>query len=421
VFGAPGGGSGGGTVTSPGDSTTCTEVQIPTGNLPGDPVAANPHEALYGSDPAPFAVHLGLPTRDPSTSVSMIWRTPYDRETDDRTGAAVVQIGTTDAWPDDAWEVEGYTFPFASGQIGAGTAMLHEARICGDLTPNTAYTYRVGGPGGWSAEHRFSTPGPPGGADPLRIAFVGDSRGGYDTWSQILTELDAAEPDLIVFSGDMVDLGGSQTDWDAWFAAGGDIIARRIVVPAHGNHEYLAQNYFAQFGLPGNELWFAIDIGDMLLVTLNDTVTNMEHINTVQPAFLSDELSGTEARWRIVQHHKPMYTTSTSHASDLDLRALWSPIVEAHEVDVVVTGHNHLYERSVPILDGVEVGGDEGTVYMVTGGAGAPLYTGIEPDWFGEVASAVNHYVLADFGRSGADFVVRDLSGNVIDSWHIDR
>jgi hypothetical protein len=395
---------------------TCDPVvMVPTGGLQGDPVRAASHEESYGADPTPFGVHLGLPTRDPSTSISMLWRTDAD------TLASVVEFGPAETWPEGAARVEGYTYGFGGGELGTGPYRVHEVRLCDSLTPGTAYTYRVGGDGGWSEAHTFTTPGAPGSFDTYRVAIAGDSRGAYDTWAQMVAAMETHEPDIFLFSGDMVELGAVQSEWDAWFAASGDTFARKLIVPAHGNHEFLAQNYFAQFGAPGNEEWFAVEYGDMLVLSLNDTVRDAEQIETLQPRFMEEELAATTSRWQVAMHHQPIYSTCTRHGSYEALRDAWGPVFDAGGVDLVFAGHNHIYERSVPIKGGVEVSGDAGTQYVVTGGAGAPLYNESDADWFGLIANPIEHYIIADFAAGSVTLTVRDLSGNVIDEWTMTR
>jgi hypothetical protein len=123
----------------------------------------------------------------------------------------------------------------------------------------------------------------------------------------------------------------------------------------------------------------------------------------------------------VALHHQPLYSRSSTHGSSEALQAAWGPVYDAGGMDLVVNGHNHTYERSVPIKGGAEVSPEEGTRYMVTGGAGAPLYTGVDEAWFGLVAEPVNHYVIADFVGGTATFTVRDLSGNIIDEWTMQR
>ena len=388
---------------------------IPTGNLPGAPVPALPHSDELGSAPQPESVHLSWPDTDPSRSIAVLWKTDVD------TRASLIEYGPSEGFPDNAIRAEGYSVLFGGGVVGEGTDVVHEVRLCEVLTPDTTYSYRVGGEGAWSPVYTFTTPGAPGSFDTFRVGIAGDSRGAYSTWGDLLAAMDSHEPDFFLFSGDMVELGVNQIEWDAWFAASQDILARKVLVPSHGNHEFLAQHYFAQWALPGEEEYFAIEYGDAIVVSLNDTVADPTRITTDQVAFMNRVFSETEARTKIALHHQPIYSTCTRHGSATELRQDWEPVYDAHDVDFVFAGHNHIYERSVPIRGAAEVPDGEGTVYFVTGGAGAPLYDSVEGEWFGKVANPIEHYIIADFSPTGVDFVVRDLSGTVIDTYSVPR
>ena len=403
-------------VGATGDCVAAVTVPIGTTGDDDDTVPADPHALVFGSEtPDPYAVRLGWPSRDPSTSVSMLWRTDVD------TLASVVEIGPADTFPEGATAVEGYTFLFGGGEVGEGAYRVHEVRLCGAVQPGTTYSYRVGGEGHWSPTYTFSTPGAPGSFDTFRVAIAGDSRGDYATWAAAIAAMESHAPDLYLFSGDMVELGANQSEWEDWFAATGDLLARKPFLAAHGNHEFLAQHYFAQFGFPGNEEWYAVEWGDLLVLSLNDTVRSDDDIDSVQKAFIEQELAATSRPWRVAMHHQPAYSACTAHDSNLEVREAWSGAFEEGGVQVVTAGHNHIYERSVPIRAGEQVAEGDGTVYLVSGGAGADLYENTDDAWWNAVANPVEHYVIADFGPSQADFVVRDLDGNVIDQFSVPR
>lgn len=388
-------------------------VKVPLGPGVVDPSAVpDPHADVLGAAPTPYQVRIGWPSSDPSTSVSILWRTDVD------TLASLVEYGVGDELTE---RVPAASFRYG-GAIGVpGPYRMHELRLCDGLEPGTTYSYRVGGDGAWSDVYSFTTPPAPGAFDTFRLAMVGDSRGAYETWGQILAAMDAEDPDLILFSGDIIDLGVLQDEWDAWFEASGDVLARRVLVPAHGNHEFFAPHYFAQFSLPGNEAWFSHRYGDLELVVLNDTVLDRADIEVQQVAYLDAVFGGSDAPWRVVMHHRTAYGTSTVHGSAEDLQEAWVPRFEAHDVDLVLAGHNHAYERSVPIRAGAEVAPGEGPVYITAGGAGADLYENFAPDWFGAVAVATEHYLVADFGPTEVTATVRDLAGNTIDSFVLPR
>ena len=86
----------------------------------------------------------------------------------------------------------------------------------------------------------------------------------------------------------MVDIGANQYEWDDWFEASGDVLTHIPLLPVHGNHESLAQNYFAHFSLPNNEEWYSARIGDLQVVSLNDTVRDFDHISVDQVDYLRE-------------------------------------------------------------------------------------------------------------------------------------
>ncbi|MCO4773295.1 MAG: metallophosphoesterase family protein [Deltaproteobacteria bacterium] len=392
------------------DPSCSDEILSPSG--PGGGLAAEPVEAhaeTYGADPDPFQVRLQWPTSQPHISGGFLWRT------DAETLASTVEWGVGD---DLGNVTEGSSFVYGKTDAFAGYR-VHEVRLCGDLTPGTTYSYRVGGAGGWSSVAQFTTPAEPGSFDSVTIGIAGDSRGAYTTWASVVALMEAHDPDFYVFPGDMVDLGVVQSEWDSWFEATGDVLRSKVLVPSHGNHEFLATHYFAQFSLPGNEQWFSLDYGPLHLISLNDTVSGDNDIEVFQPNFLETDLADNDSAWTFVAHHQPMYTASTNHSSNETLRDTWSPIYDANGVDVVINGHNHLYERSVPITG--DAPDDDGITYIVTGGAGAPLYEGTDTPWYSAVANPIEHYIIATITGPTATFVVRDLDDNVIDEFTVTR
>ena len=383
-------------------------VRVPVASFgveepPPDP---DPHAEIYGRDPAPRVVRYSWPSNDPSTSASFLWRT--DRET----LATTVEYGTGGVL---SGRVEGASFLFDGDP---GEYRIHEVKLCDQLLPGTTYQYRVGGNGHFSPIYTFTTPRAPGTFDTFRIGIVGDSRGSYEQWSQIFAAMEAQDPDFIVFTGDAVSSGGNQEEWDAWFRATGDVLASKALIPAHGNHEGLSTNYFAQMSLPGNEQWFTVKYGNLHLVVLNDTASGTSAL-AEQATYIDRSFAESVTGYRgAAAHHQGMYATCLTHRSNTILRDTWVPKYDAWGVQLVFNGHNHLYERSVPIRWGQEAAPDQGATYITAGGAGAPLYRNVDVDeWFANVAVPIEHYVIADFGPDSVHVVARDWAGNVIDDF----
>lgn len=372
---------------------------------------ATPHADVLGDDPIPEHVRIGWPSSDPSTSASFVWGT------DDATHATVVEYRADGESPRFAY---GASYRFGSRSGNPGPDRVHEVKICRGLTPDTTYRYRVGGDGAWSRTYSFTTPGAPGTFDRFRVAMTGDARGGFEVWSQILARIDAEDPDFILFSGDFVNDGHDEGEWDELLDASRDVLARRVLIPAHGNHEQLASGYFARFSLPNNEQWFTFLYGDLQVVVLNDTVFDWDDIH-LQAGYVDQVFGASRAPWRVVMHHRTAFSSADHHGSADDLQSLWVPRFERNEVDLVLAGHDHVYERTAAIRDHRRVNPGEGPVYITSGGAGADLYGFDGREWFSDVAIATEHYILADFGPNGIHAVVRDLSGNTIDTFFLPR
>ena len=81
-------------------------------------------------------------------------------------------------------------------------------------------------------------------------------------------------------------------------------------------------------------------------------------------AWLDQQLAQSTAPWKIVYGHHPLYS-SGRHGSSPELKAKLAPIFAKHKVPLYLCGHDHGYERSIPL---------DGTIYIVNGGGGAPLY-----------------------------------------------
>lgn len=399
-----GGTGGSGATHSPHDSgpDPLPDDCDPVVTRPGSTAPADAHQDVFGADPTPFAVHLSLPGSDASVSGAFLWRTDVD------TLASVVELGPVGGAVD---RLTGASFRY--GGVSDDEARIHELKLCRTLAPGTRYQYRVGGDGAFSPWYEFSTPRAD--ARSVRVAFAGDSRGSYLQWSLLLQGMATTSPDLLLFAGDLVNLGTNQVEWDLWFRAGEEVLPRTLLVPAHGNHEFLATQWFAQWALPGNELWFQVRYGPLHLVVLNDTATSDEIAE--QATYVEEVLGASDATWKVVLHHQSAYASCSRHGSNLTLRDQWTPAFERAGVDFVIGGHNHVYERSYPLLAGVPVDAGPGITYLVTGGAGAPLYPTFDDEPFTAVALAREHAVVVDLGPDEARFEVRDATGALLDAF----
>ena len=185
-------------------------------------------------------------------------------------------------------------------------------------------------------------------------------------------------------------------------------------MPSMGNHDLYrddATPYFTHFaqlrGLPyytfthKDAQFYALD-GDEDL-----------RVGSPQYAWLASELSASSSRWKVVYLHYPLYG-SGSFEEFTELRDALQPLLAKHGVQLVVDGHDHLYERSRAI---------EGVTHILTGGAGQTAFGFTKPlRPFTVFRAAVNHHVEFSVGHDAIVLRTIDADGNLIDSasipWH---
>ena len=359
----------GGTIPIPGCSyelTTRLDAEKPIGGVP-----------MLGPQPAPRLVHLGL-MGDPRTSIVAQWRT-----TDEITLATTMRYAKGADLPASELTEARHGVQFAYHATGTEVLRQHQVHLC-DLEPGTAYSYQVGGTDAVTGRESFSPvytfrTAPDVVAQPdaeVVFGFVGDSRGGYDVWQSLIDQLVQRQPDLVLFSGDAVTIGLTQFEWEDFFERAEPLFARVALVSAHGNHEVNAVNYYSQIAMPGDQETFGFDYGFAHITVANDTPDDpIKLTQKHRSAIAADFAASDSARWKLFMHHQPMFSASTSHGSNVTLQEAWLPLVDEHHIDLVLNGHDHDYEVSKPLVNKqVQATNDNATVFVVAGGAGAPLY-----------------------------------------------
>jgi hypothetical protein len=324
-----------------------------------------------GPDPTPRHVHLGF-AGDPMTSIVAQWRTK-----DETTRATEIRYAVGADLTADQLTEKKTGIQFGYRATGSEIYRVHQAHLCG-LSPGTAYSYQVGTDGAFSPVYTFRT-APDIAANPdaeVVFGFVGDSRDGYDVWSQLVDQFRQRSPDLILFSGDAVTIGITQFEWEEFFDRGEPLFARAPVISAHGNHEVNSVNYYSQLAMPGDQENFSFDYGYAHLTVANDTPEDIGVIaGATRDKLEADFEAHKDARWKMLMNHQAFWSSATAHGSNLTLQQTWGPLVDKYKLDLVLNGHDHEYEISKPLVNGiVQTSNKDATVYVVGGGAGAELY-----------------------------------------------
>lgn len=296
----------------------------------------------------------------------------------------------------------------------APNRFLHRAVATG-LAPGTSHVYRVRSGATASATYPFRTAGP---ADaPFRMAWIADNQAQTGTsFLSVLQGILPHAPDVIGHAGDTVQNGDVLAEWQSqWFdplAAAANLGQRTPILVARGNHDGDSPPAIAYHWLPANQHWYAETIGRVRFVFLNSNL-----VLGAQDAFLAAELAAPAAQnadFVVVAFHHPPYTNLWDQPGFNGMpyeRNVWVPLFEQYDVDLVISGHAHCYERGV----------QNGVTYLVVGGAGGTLDTVPQvPPWpFISVALSVHHYAILDAAPGTLRWAAYDLSGALLDRFDL--
>lgn len=242
-------------------------------------------------------------------------------------------------------------------------AHFHSVSFRG-LKPDTQYAYRVRGDrGAWSEWFQIKTANPRG---PVRFVYLGDAQNALlSHWSRVMRAAFSELPkaDFVLHAGDLVNRASRDLEWAEWFKAVGFIHGMIPAIPVAGNHEYerlvsdqkqserlLSAVWRPQFTLPIDP-----DIDASLQETVYDIRYSQDlHIFVLasqqsslikeQARWLEKKLAESDARWRVVTFHHPIYSSGTGRDSPARREALL-PVLLKYEVDLVLQGHDHTYAR----------------------------------------------------------------------------
>jgi acid phosphatase type 7 len=312
----------------------------------------------------------------------------------------------------------------------------YRANIDG-LTPNTYYLYEITKGTGAPcmvepacARGRTRTAPAPGGA--FRFLAFGDSGSGHPEQYQLAKVMRPYDPDLIIHTGDVIQPDGSLSGYPKkFFRPYEDLLERACVYPCLGNHDWddtAGGPYLRVFCLPSNgpaglpagrNYWF--DFGDVRFVCLdsNDTSASLE--NNIAP-WLDGVLQDAPTRWKIVFFHHPVCTNGRQTPKGAILQHIM-PVIDRHDVDLVLAGHNHMYERSVPMRNGQIAREGRGTVHITTGAGGCPLHgvQGPKPDFLVTANNTEYSFTVVDVTPETLSFQQVSVDRNVIDRFVINK
>jgi hypothetical protein len=279
----------------------------------------------------------------------------------------------------------------AKGGLTTSNEYNRFATVTG-LKENTAYVYRVGSEGNWSATSTFRTQDFEGDFDFLffgdpQLGSSGNLAGDTAGWVDTLGVATSTYPDaeLLFSAGDQVESASSEPQYEAFLSP--ETLRQIPFVATNGNHDVGSKAYEQHFNTPntdrtagagsatgsGGDYWFIHK--DVLFMNINSNSRDYaSHIKWMTDVVAAH---GAEAKWSMLAFHHSIYSPAV-HATDTDIvdrRNNLPTAISNLGIDVVLQGHDHAYARSYLIRNGEKADAAEAAgADSVVAGPGGVLY-----------------------------------------------
>jgi hypothetical protein len=251
------------------------------------------------------------------------------------------------------------------------------------------------------------------GTNPLHFAVIGDNGNGeepqYDVARQMLRAHAVVPYTFVVMMGD--NMYGSQTPRDfvnKFETPYGPLL--RMGIPfyaALGNHDRPENRNYPHFNM-GGQRYYSFVKGPVRFFVLD---TNF--VDPQQLAWFEGALKSAGEAWKIVVFHHPIYSDGDRHGSNVAIRVQLEPLLVRHGVDVVLSGHEHIYERIKP---------QKGIVHFIVGSSGQLRKGGLTPS--AQTAAGFDQdqaFMLASVDGDELSFQAISRTGQIVDRGVIRR
>lgn len=324
---------------------------------------------------APTAVVL-TPTTDTATSQTVTWRT-LKAWGDQRVVARAVDGGPQ-------VRAVAQRKPATTVRNSGSARPAYTATLTG-LEPGTRYRYRVSHDAGTSGNLYFTTPAAE--LRPWTFLTLGDTQvANADRPAAIVRTAVKRFPsaNLVLHAGDVINHPWEYREWADLMSALAPVRTSRNVAVSIGNHEQCillrdcrsgdAEGFRTHFSAPSNgaagqrQTWYRFDQQGVRFVVLDSFGTDL----AAQARFLDDQLRDNPHRWSVVLMHAGPFASRTNRTNEAVFSTVL-PVIEEHDVDLVLSGHDHVYSSGYR-------GDPDGPVFA-TSNSGPKFYDISRADW----------------------------------------
>jgi predicted phosphodiesterase len=213
----------------------------------------------------------------------------------------------------------------------------------------------------WSAAFAQQTLTLPNKPDAVKFVAMGDNGTGdkaeYEIADQMVEARKKFAFDFVIMLGD--NMYGSQkpNDFVLKFEQPYKTLLDGGVkfYAALGNHDLQSNRLYKPWNMNG-ERYYTYSKKNVRFFVLDS-----DYLDRPQLEWVERELQKANDDWKVVYFHHPLYSSGGRHGSEVDLRTILEPLFVKYGVNVVFSGHDHVYERIKP---------QKGIYYFVTGSAG---------------------------------------------------
>ena len=253
----------------------------------------------------------------------------------------------------------------------------------------------------------------PNRTESLKFAAIGDNGTGDRPQYEIAKQMENAHAafafDLVIMLGDNMYGGQTPADFVLKFEQPyASLLKAGVMFQASlGNHDRPENVSYKLYNMNG-ERYYTYARKNVRFFALDSTLMDAKQL-----AWLEGALQRAQEDWKICYFHHPLYSNAGRHGSSVDLRVTLEPIFVKHGVDVVFSGHDHVYERVKP---------QKGITYFVSGAAGQLRKGNMRPNE--ETAAYFDQdqsFMLAEVSGSDLYFEAVSRTGKTVDSGVIHR
>ena len=261
----------------------------------------------------------------------------------------------------------------------------------------------------------------PASGQPLVVAAAGDGASGEANSTNVVNTIKLLNPNLFLYLGDVYESGGIAEFYN-WYGNGSSnfSVLNAITDPTIGNHEYTnginGAGYFDYWNNVPN--YYSFNAGGWHFISLNSNGSEIGvTISSAQYQWLQQDLAANANTCTIAYHHEPLFNIGPEGA-DTGMSSIWS-LLASYGVSMVLNGHDHDYQRWVP-LDGSGQPNAKGITEFVAGGGGHGLQNFTTTDsrvaYSNDLNPTAFGVLLLKLSATRASFAYHNSSGKVLDS-----